>query len=461
MKTVTRSKLVYGPRGAALVILSAMFGIASGCSDPTPSADVNDNGAPKAGTSYDASGQDRSVAADTAMSPDLSASDHPAEADPPVTGDGSLADAAQLDGPRNDFGIDGPPFDPDAPTCPADPLWNANSSSFTVSNRPLLAPTPPPNPECQSDARFYEFDAIGRTLSELSCVDFRRFRRVRHLDDNATNQIVSLLRVIRTICTPSCRVGLAQQTLTVRDTAGCVQRSYDNNGCAAVSPPLVAADDLAALLALLDELLSAACEIDGGSKDGGDCSDGTNLCRVAPWPADAGARPVVDAGVCGGNPLWRDFNSFTFTMTSFPNVPPPDGGCVGSTVTYNLFLQTKMLYQSGCVRGRTTYHRVELIDSQIDAIANQFATLRTSCRTTCLADGLQANLSLFGCNSELLDTFRSEANPPCNLPPTEWAMGALTLLGGMLDGIISESCGAPGDAASPGACRPRCLQVIR
>src|SRR6185503_14612787 len=97
---------------------------------------------------------------------------------------------------------------------------------------------------------------------------------------------------------------------------------------------------------------------------------------------------IVDGAVCGGNPLWRDFNSFTLT-TSYapPPPPPPDGGCYGSMVTSDVSLQTKTLYQYGCVMGRTTYRRVDMTDREIETLTNLLASLRTECRTMCIADG--------------------------------------------------------------------------
>jgi hypothetical protein len=501
-------------RIAGLAMLSAMV-VAVACSDSPPGQDTGGDAARDAAAdtslSSDGARPDTSPSSDTAL-PDgapTDSSDGPPLAEQPLA-DGALGDG-ELDGPRADFGADDAPPDnarsdgagldgalpdADAASCPTEPVWRSDSMGFTLANRSIPSGSSPPGADCGTTMHVYEFDAAMQTLSQMGCVNLRGSARLTYVDSIATAQILNALRAMRTVCPSTCLPVSQLETLAVRDAAGCVQQSYDTSGCDLGIPPVVARDDVTALLSLLERILANPCGADGGSSNGEGCSqpaDATNLCKTSRRPpVDAGAdarldsppdgpRDAVndaladaraadgrvdgDGATCVAEPVGRDFNSLYVTLNQSPHAPPPppDGGCSGTTMTYEVSLQTKTMLAYGCLLQRDTFRHIELVDTQIDAIVAQVAPLQTTCDWHCGGDDVQGGLSFGDCKGTLLGSFSGNYSPYCNLspPPPYIESSDLSGIGVVLSSIAFRTCDPRGDAGSTGACTPRCREIIR
>jgi hypothetical protein len=331
---------------------------------------------------------------------------------------------------------------------------------------------PPPGVECATSSYSYTFDLTQNTLSHQGCIGFRNVDRVARLDGAMTSQIVDRLKGMRSTCSPDCLWWISLETLAVRDKAGCAEGSWDDDSCSPPSlPPYVPAADMDNLVALLDGIMAAACEPDGSSSDAGLCNPdrdgGANACPGSPPPDAAGdaagdadvdasftdASDGEDAG-CVVRPVGKDFVGFNLGL-----LVSADGACGRSSVTYDVSLQAKTLTQYACVDGAQVHRRIDLIDSQIDALLAPFASMQTSCETHCGPGGIDGSLLLFDCPGQFTQ-LTSHSYTNCDQPPTSALIdpAALLALEQLIQSIIAESCATPVDAAGAGVCVPRCRQ---
>jgi hypothetical protein len=156
----------------------------------------------------------------------------------------------------------------DAPTCvPALPVWNEDSSSFTMS---IAKPGPFRDAGCANSAR-YLFSQPMRSLSRDTCFPSTFSRAEVELTETQVNVIVAKLKELRTGCTVACSPDPTTAGVTVEDCAGRVRRNYsstEDNSCFGgrpAEPPHIAAYDLTTLRGIFDDIVRTTCDdVDAG-----------------------------------------------------------------------------------------------------------------------------------------------------------------------------------------------------
>jgi hypothetical protein len=181
------------------------------------------------------------------------------------------------------------PRDGDAATCTVTPVWNAFSSTFSMTVTGGLPPPPVADAACRGTQFTLEFSNQKATLSQVGC---RYNESVAHLINLAPTQVTeieSMLGTIHSTCTKSCGADAPNVALTIGSCALGTQGTYNTNfyaGCAGamVQPPYISYDDLFRLESFLEGVLGRTCSAPGGVSDAGVCTalpdGGTSGCNL-------------------------------------------------------------------------------------------------------------------------------------------------------------------------------------
>jgi hypothetical protein len=177
-----------------------------------------------------------------------------------------------------------------ADACSSAPIWPSNAEGFTYDSSGGFVAQPPPDAGCTLVSTTYVFVASAKTLSQRGCQFTGRIDRTVYLTDAQTTQILANLEALRTSCPSNpCGADYPDVAITIRTAAG-QSTQYDSDFYAEcsgsiVSPPFVSYQSLATLQALLNTIVTAACQPDAGGADAGTCVQG-----------DGGSSDAGDAG---------------------------------------------------------------------------------------------------------------------------------------------------------------------
>jgi hypothetical protein len=193
----------------------------------------------------------------------LEPSDVVADAPP----DGS---ASELTAPILESGPFFTDVDADGSNCAAEPVWNDESVSFTISSSGGFQP-PVVDAGCSGHSLVYGFSKEDRTLLRTGCNGGRPVRSEIVLASDQVDQIVVALTALRTTCQKNCGADAPAMSLSTRRCGGQAQGSYQSNfyaGCVGgtLAAPYIDFSHLAALEALLSGIVRASCDdVDAGS----------------------------------------------------------------------------------------------------------------------------------------------------------------------------------------------------
>jgi len=209
-----------------------------------------------------------------------------------------------------------------------------------------------------------------------------------------------------------------------------------------------------------DASLPSDATAEGRSPD----SSGPDARQDAPWDGssqegsdgrqDAPTSESGDGATCTQDPVWTSASlSLTFTRSGgFVAPPPPDAGCSGINVRYELLTPDRTLAQRGCLFTGPVNRMIHLTQAQFDAIMANVGSIRTTCTKLCGADLPDMVLTVSA--SGVRNTYNSNFTAGCPgvplLPPFV-EHGQLGALGSLLDATAAAACAPDAGSGDAGA----------